>query len=206
MFNDLARRTLGDAGVFHMVDESLIRNTIAAGRLEKSTVHRLVHQIESAGSAGADAVLVTCSSIGPGVDAARPLFEFPILRIDEAMAERAVGVGRRIGVVATLSTTLAPTVALMRATAARLGRDTDVVDRLCAGAFEAVLAGDTATHDKMVAGALADLAQSVDVIVLAQASMARVVDQLPESARPVPILSSPALAMEQAAETLRNLA
>ena len=204
VFNELAKRTLGDARVFHMVDESLIRNTIASGRLEKTTVRRLVHQIESAGMAGADVVLVTCSSIGPGVDAARLLFDFPILRIDESMAERAVEGGRRIGVIATLGTTLEPTVALLRATAARLGRDAEVVERLCAGAFEAVVRGDTATHDRMVADALDDLAKSVDVIVLAQASMARVADALPPEARTVPILSSPALAMQQAGEVLRS--
>ena len=37
----------------------------------------------------------------------------------------------------------------------------------------------------------------VDVVVLAQASMARVLEGLPESERRVPVLSSPMLAMER---------
>jgi hypothetical protein len=42
----------------------------------------------------------------------------------------------------------------------------------------------------------------VDVIVLAQASMARVVETLPESERRVPILASPPLAIDYLAKIL----
>jgi len=56
--------------------------------------------------------------------------------------------------------------------------------------------GDSAKHDKLVAEALIELSSKVDVIVLAQASMARVVNTLPEAEKKVPILSSPITAME----------
>jgi hypothetical protein len=46
------------------------------------------------------------------------------------------------------------------------------------------------------------LAAEVDVVVLAQASMARVAETLPAAERPVPVLSSPRLGMERAAELL----
>src|SRR3954454_25273159 len=101
-FSSLCAKHLPGTPVFHMVDESLIKNTIAAGRLQKATIRRLVAQIDSAIQAGAGAVLVTCSSIGEEVQVARELFDSPILRIDEPMAERAVDVGHRIGVLATL--------------------------------------------------------------------------------------------------------
>src|SRR5262249_3704544 len=77
----LCARYLRDAPVFHMVDESLIKDTIAAGFLRKPTIRRLVAHIDSAAQAGAGVVLVTCSSIGEGVRAARPLFDIPVLRI-----------------------------------------------------------------------------------------------------------------------------
>lgn len=51
---------------------------------------------------GADAVLVTCSSIGPSVPMARKLVDFPVFRIDEAMAAAPVRQASRIGVAATL--------------------------------------------------------------------------------------------------------
>jgi Asp/Glu/hydantoin racemase len=188
--------------VFHLVDESLIKNTIAAGSLQKATVLRLVYHIDSAARGGASAVLVTCSSIGEGATVARGLFDFPVLRIDEPMAERAVAAGRRIGVLATLETTLAPTVRLLEHTAAAAGLKRDVVSCLCAGAFEAVLAGDVATHDRLVSEKLAALGPAVDVVVLAQASMARVVAELPPDKKTVPILASPELAVIRVAEVL----
>jgi hypothetical protein len=46
---------------------------------------------------------------------------------------------------------------------------------------------------------------SVEVVVLAQASMARVADLLPEDARRVPILSSPTLGVEAARKTMEQL-
>jgi Asp/Glu/hydantoin racemase len=206
LFNSLAAQLLPGIRVFHMVDESLIGNTIRAGCLEKATIRRIVHQIGSAGEAGAGAVLLTCSSIGAAVPVARQLFDFPILRIDERLAETAVLAGRRIGVLATLNTTLEPTVNLLRATAASLSRAPEITAHLCQGAFEAVIAGDVATHDQAVAAGLRTLAAGNDVIVLAQASMARVVEAMGAELPGVPILSSPALAMRQARETLDALA
>ena len=53
-----------------------------------------------------------------------------------------------------------------------------------------------------VASALCELAKTVDVIVLAQASIARVVDSLKPDQKPIPILSSPRLAVEDLAARL----
>lgn len=201
-FNALCERLLPGAPVFHMVDESLIKDTIAAGALQKATIRRLLAHIDSAAQAGAGVVLVTCSSIGEGVKIARALFDFPVLRIDEPMAEQAVDAGRRIGVLATLETTLAPTLRLLEETAAARGVRRDLVSCLCQGAFDAVLSGDVATHDRIVREKLTELSGRVDVIVLAQASMARVVAGLPPEERTVPILSSPETAVARAAEVL----
>ena len=202
MFTALAAKTLTDTRVFHMVDESLIGNTIRAGGLQKDTIRRIVAQIGSAREAGADVVMLTCSSVGAAVPVARLLYDFPILRIDERLAAEAVSHGPRVGVLATLKTTLEPTVALVRDTAAAMGKHVEITAHLCQGAFEAVIAGDVATHDKAVAAGLATLAATSDVIVLAQASMARVIDAMGTDLPSLPIYSSPALAMEQARETL----
>jgi Asp/Glu/hydantoin racemase len=201
LFSGLAREIMPEVEIFHITDESLIRNTIAAGQLTKTTVRRLVNTIESAHDGGAGAVMVTCSSIGAGVDAARMLFDFPVLRVDEAMADVAVKVGNQVGVVATLRTTLEPTIALIMRTAARENLPVEIVPSLVPGAFEAVLAGDTERHDSLLIEALTDLRTKVDVIVLAQASMARVVSRLQAGDGP-PILSSPELALRHARAVL----
>jgi Asp/Glu/hydantoin racemase len=198
MFSELSRTELPGVEQFHMVDESLIQNTIRANELTKVTIRRVIKMILSAREGGADAVVVTCSSIGPAVSLARGICDFPLVRVDEAMAEEAVRRGKRIGVAATLRTTLEPTVALLRAKALDAGRAVDVEESLCEGAFAAVLSGDTRTHDQLLADSLVRLRQSVDVVVLAQASMARVVASLPAGNETTPILSSPELAVKRA--------
>ena len=185
-----------------MVDESLIQDTVRAGSLRKSTIRRLVSQIASAETAGADAVLVTCSSIGPGVTLAQQLFDIPVLRIDDAMAEAAVRQAHTIGVLATLRTTLDPTTALLREKAAEAGRAVKLIECLCEDAFPAVLAGDTETHDRMLRHALVEDLKEVDVIVLAQASMARVVATLAPGTLQATVLSSPELAVQRVRQAL----
>lgn len=202
LFNELTARLVPEVRVLHFVDESLIKNTIATGHLEKSTMRRVIWLIGSAFDAGADLVLVTCSSIGPGVDVAAQLYDQPVLRVDRPMAEKAVQTGRRIGVAATLSTTLQPTADLVRSVASERGKDVEIVEQLCEGAFEAVMAGDGATHDRIVGEGLTGL-EGVDAIVLAQASMARVIDTLPGGALSAPVYSSPELGVARARDVLR---
>ena len=202
MFTDLSRKHLPEVGIFHVVDESLIQDTIRAGSLRKVTTRRIVNQIASAESAGANAVLVTCSSIGPGVTLAQQLFDLPVIRIDDAMAEEAVRRASRIGVVATLRTTLDPTAALLRAKAAEGGRAIELTECLCDEAFPAVLAGDTEKHDRILRKALLEDLNEVEIIVLAQASMARVVASLATGELKVPVLSSPELAVLSARRAL----
>lgn len=202
-FTKLCHLHIPEAKVFHMVDESLIQETVKAGRLRKSTIRRLVEQVASAEEAGADAVLVTCSSIGPGATLAQQLFEIPVLRIDDAMAEKAVRQAHTIGVMATLRTTLDPTTALLHEKADKAGRKVELIECLCEGAFPAVLAGDTATHDRLLTKALLEDLKGVDLIVLAQASMARVLTTLPPDAVHAPVLSSPELAVLSARKALK---
>jgi Asp/Glu/hydantoin racemase len=189
-----------------MVDESLIRDTIAHQQLRRLTIRRLIGMIESAEAAGATAVMVTCSSIGPAATLAQKVFDIPVFRIDDAMAEKAVAVGRRIGVLATLRTTLDPTMALLADKAAAADRSVEIAEGLCAKAFDAVLSGDTETHDRIVSDALLEMASKVDVIVLAQASMARVLNNLPPGSVSIPVLSSPELAILQAKDVLHRRA
>ena len=196
LFTGLCKQWMPATRIFHMVDESLIKNTIEAGHLQHLTVRRLIGMIGSAFDGGADAVLVTCSSIGPAVEIAQGLFDRPVIRVDEAMAGLAVEQGKRVGVVATLSTTLAPTSALVRRKAREADKPIEIVECLCEGAFEAVMAGDTATHDRIVGEALTQKLRGVDVIVLAQASMARVLEALPSGALAAPVLASPELGVK----------
>jgi Asp/Glu/hydantoin racemase len=200
VFKGLMTELAPQLDVFNIVDESLLQNTIRSGALSKSTIRRLVGYLESAQEAGADLIMVTCSSIGPAADVGRSMVDIPVLRVDEAMAVKAVATGARIGVAATLSTTLTPTAALIERKGLEAGKNLTVVSKLCSGAFEALVAGDTATHDALVRAGLEELFPQVDVIVLAQASMARIVEALPQSGKMPPVYSSPRLAVEHLAQ------
>ena len=202
IFQQLCKTHLPNVDTFNIVDDSLVAAIRRQGSLTADIARRVGAYITSAEAGGADLVLVTCSSIGPAVEASAPFAAVPVLRVDEPMADQAVRSGKRIGVIATLSTTLEPTSDLVLRRAAAAGVEIELVSRLCTGAFEALMAGDAATHDTIVAAALRELAGEVDVILLAQASMARVVDGLPEADRKVPILASPPLAIQHLATVL----
>jgi Asp/Glu/hydantoin racemase len=204
VFQELIDKHLAgkDIKVFNIVDDSLIKNTIARGELTADTSRRVVDYVGSAEAAGADYILVTCSSIGAAVESAAPLTNVPVLRVDQPMADMAVSMGTKIGVLATLSTTLGPTSDLVRRRAIVAGKQIEITSKLCEGAFDALMGGNAAKHDEMVADALRELSQKVDVILLAQASMARVVGQLSEADKKVPILASPGIAMEYLASVL----
>ncbi|MBP8304915.1 MAG: Asp/Glu/hydantoin racemase [Phycisphaerae bacterium] len=202
VFRDLCSELLPAVEAVHMVDESLLKDILRDNGLSKPTARRVVGHILSADQAGTDFILVTCSSIGPATDLGRQLVDAPVMRVDEPMADLVVAKGPRIGVIATLSSTLTPTADLIRAKAAAQARDVRVVPRLCEGAFQAVIAGDAATHDRIVASGIQDMARQSDVIVLAQASMARVVQTLPQGGVAIPILASPRLAIEHLTHVL----
>lgn len=203
VFADLCAKFIPHVKVFNIVDDSLIKNTIACGELTPDTARRVVNYADSAQDAGADFILYTCSSIGPAVETAATLSKVPVLRVDQPMADKAVQSGKKIGVVATLSTTLNPTSDLVRRRAMAAGKEIELVPVLCEGAFEDLMSGDAAAHDQKVGDALKKLANEVDVILLAQASMARVVDTLAEADKKVPILASPPIAMEYLASVLK---
>ena len=202
VFQQLCKDLLPGINVFNIVDDSLIKDVISRGELTSQTARRVVDYVGSAEAAGADYILVTCSSIGAAVETAASLTKVPVLRVDQPMADLAVQSGKKIGVVATLPTTLGPTSDLVKRRAALLGKEIELTSRLCEGAFEALMSGDTATHDNMVAAALKELSKQVDVILLAQASMARVVDGLSEEDKRVPIIASPPQAIKYLASIL----
>lgn len=202
IFEQLCKSKLPGVSVFNLVDDSLIKDVIAHGKLRPHTARRVAQHIAAAEDAGADYIMVTCSSIGAAVEASAPLASVPVLRVDQPMADQAIATAKRIGVIATLPTTLEPTADLLRRRAVAAGKSIELTTRLCEGAFDALMSGDPNTHDELVKDALQELASQVDVIALAQASMARVVAGLAENDQCIPILASPPLAVDYLATVL----
>ena len=193
-----------DCRVISIIEDALIQDVIRAGRVTPEIARRLVRYYLAAEDTGADLIFNTCSSIGDVAITARSLVRIPLVKIDDAMAAEAVRIGARVGVLATLQTTLAPTVRLVRAQAEKAGRSVSVVEGLAKGAFEALVAKHAEKHDELVTSAAERVAGQADVIVLAQGSMARLEEAL-ATRTGKPVLSSPRRGVLEVKETLERM-
>lgn len=180
----------------HLVDESLLSEARAAGRITPALERRIAAAVNGAIEEDAAVVLCTCSTIGGCAEELGRQTSAPVLRVDRAMAERAVALGARIVLAAALESTLEPTRALLLDAAARAGSAVDIRELLCARAWEAFERGDQAGYLTSIAGHLRAGAGAADAIVLAQASMAGAAALCADL--PIPILSSPRLGLEAA--------
>ena len=202
LFDDLLRSFTDQASTVHIADETLIHWIVAAEGLTRAVRDRVREHVLAADRFGAEFIQFTCSSISPCARELSPEVKARILAIDGPMARDAVERFASIGVIATNPGTLKPSAQLLRDTAAERAKPVRVEAVLCPGAYAAYLGGDLATHDRIVTASLRDLMTRVQCVVLAQASMARLADALPPGDRVVPVLSSPAPAMQHLARML----
>lgn len=188
-----------DAEIISLQDPSILAQVREAGYVTPAPAARLIGMYMDAIGQGADAVLNVCSSVGEVADSVQTAAAYigvPIVRIDEDMCREAVRLGSRIGVLATLSTTLEPTKGTINRVARSMGRHVTLVDGLIDGAFGL----DQAQFRRLLLEAAGKIIDQVDVIVLAQGSMAYVEKDI-TAAYGKPTLSSPrfgALALKKA--------
>lgn len=159
--------------LINIVDDSLIQDIIRDGKVSEAVKKRLTSYFHSAVDAGADVIFNTCSSVGEVAIMAREHISVPIVKIDDAMAQKAVESYKKIGVLATLPTTLGPTVKLIERISDQLSKQVITEEGLAEGAFDALMSGDNEKHDKLILDTSVKLAGKVDAFVLAQGSMAR---------------------------------
>jgi hypothetical protein len=87
--------------------------------------------------------------------------------------------------------------------AVKEGKEIKLVPMLVSEAYEKLMAGDKAGHDEVLAAELSKLAARTDIVVLAQASMARVLSGF-EGEAASKFVSSPRLGMQMAASALSD--
>jgi len=212
----------------HVVDAWMLETAIAEG-VTPAVRERVASHLRHLAESGADAILVTCSSIGEAAEEAAATLprSIPVIRVDAAMAAQAIdslvspsdtpsshgetqellagriGAGR-IAVLATNTATLGPTTRLIEREAAAQGVGATVTASVVEGAAAARAAGDQAGHDRLIADAVRDAAnpaggEPATVIVLAQASMAAAAES---AGVDIPVLTSPAGGVARLAEAL----
>ena len=205
VINDLITELIPDAEVVHFVDSDVLATVVREQGISSNSEVRMTHLAQAAEAAGADIIFSACSSLGPALDVAARSVRTPVVKIDEAMAARAAREGTYIGVLATVPTTLGPTSDLIQAKADEIGRKVTLEQRLCEGAFSVLMSGDREKHDAMIIEQAMDLAEKVDLIVLAQASMSRLAGVLQEKTK-VTVLSSPRIGVDYLARRVAELA
>jgi Asp/Glu/hydantoin racemase len=154
-----------EARLMNLLDDSLSADLARDGKLTEAMTDRFLALGDYAATTGADAILFTCSAFGPCIEAvARTHAPMPVLKPNEAMIERAVTMGRRIGLLSTFPPTL-------QSMPPEFPASVQVVPKLAEAALAALDRGDRATHDRLIAEASRDL-RDCDVIALAQFSIA----------------------------------
>lgn len=166
------KKQLGeDVELYSLQDPSILADVREAGYVTAAPAARLIGMYMQAVEAGCDAMLNLCSSVGEVADCAQDAARYlgvPIVRVDEEMCREAVRRGSRIGVMATLPTTLTPTKNTVARVAREAGKNVELVDCLVDGAFGL----DQDQFRTRLTEAAAAIIDKVDVVVLAQGSMA----------------------------------
>ena len=179
------------ATLTHTLRADLLQDAEAAGGLTEAIAARTAAALEALATPGVDAVLLTCSTVGPGAALARAAI--PVLRVDAALAETATQGGGKVVVLCAVETTVEPTRTIFAEAAARHGATLDV--RLVPGAWAAYRGGDPARYHAIVAEAAeAAFAEGAVQVALAQASMSGAV-ALAKGRRP---LASPPVGLAAA--------
>lgn len=195
------KKQIGQAELLTYEDATILAETREAGYVTAPAAARLAELFAKAVCGGADVILNCCSSVGEAADSMQDFARYcgvPIVRIDEEMCRAAVREGKRIGVMATLATTLEPTKNTIRRAAREIGRTVELADALLEGAFG--LSQDE-FRSRMLARAM-ETAPRVDCILFAQGSMAYCERDIAD-ATGLPVFSSPrfgALAVRRALE------
>lgn len=178
-----------EAELLHYEDPSILADIREAGYVTTAPAARLISMFMKAAQDGADAVLNICSSVGETADCIQDAARYigvPIVRIDEEMCLDAVRRADRIGVMATLPTTLNPTKNTLYRMAREINHPVTLTDILCDGAFGL----DQEQFQSLLLAQAEKYRDQYDLLLLCQGSMAYCESYL-EKALKIPVVSSP---------------
>lgn len=191
--------------VVHWVDDTIQNTNFACepGVIPRKNYHKFVQGALSQEEYGVDLILLACSTFNRAVEFARPMVNTPLLQIDRPMMDLAVQDGHRIGLLATVPTTIPASERLLRVAAGDAGKEIKIETRLCREAFAAISAGNANKHNELLLEEIAVLSDKVDAIVLAQLSMS-VLESLLTKTK-VPVYNSGRTAFNKVREILSSM-
>ena len=169
-------------------DVSIINEVSVAKDVFPAPAARLVKLYTDAIAADVDVIYNCCSSVGEVADNMQDFAKYigvPIIRIDEEMCLEAARNAKKIGVMATLSSTLEPTKRTIQRKAREINKRVELLDCVVD-----VFGLEPEVLKKNLVEAGTKIKDHVDIIVLAQGSMA-FCEQAIHEACGIPVYSSP---------------
>lgn len=198
-------KIIPEVKIMHVVDDTIQRDNIAAGVgvIPKVNYYKFAQYAHNLEEAKVDLILLACSTFNYAAELARPMINTPIAQIDRPMMEQAVQIGKRIGMLATLETTVPSSERLLKIAAAEAGKEIEINTVLCSEAFKEYEKGNIEKHNEILLDSIDKLSKSVDVIVMAQLSMSALAPYLTNTR--VPVLNSGTTGFERVRQLLENM-
>ena len=181
------------------LDEFLLTDANKNGFTQEN-LNRLYLILKALEAEKPDVIVVSCSTLTPRVELIKPFIGVPIIAIDDAMSAKAAALGSKVLVMATAPSTVEPTVSKILADGAKIGVELAITRLICSDAYAALQAGEGERHDNILREAAKNITGQ-DVIVLAQASMAHLQQEIQDISG-IETVSSPDLCVAQVKEFL----
>ncbi|HUT69815.1 MAG TPA: aspartate/glutamate racemase family protein [Desulfatiglandales bacterium] len=194
-----------EVSVMHLGDDTIQRDNLAAGVgvVPKSNYAKFITYARFLEEAGADLIMLACSTFNRAVEYARPMINAPMLQIDRPMMDLAVQDGNAVGLLATLPMTVPSSERLLRLAAEDAKKEIEIKTVLSGEAFKALREGDPEKHNAILLDEIDKLSKEVDAIVMAQVSMTALEPRLTKTR--VPVYNSGRTGFTKAREILESL-
>jgi Asp/Glu/hydantoin racemase len=185
-----------------LLDDRLIRDAQAAGRVTAELNRRMLDLIAYAVTTGSEAVLLGCSMYGGAVETARLEHGVPVLGSDEALfAEISRGGFEAPLLLGPLPQAVDDSVDRLREALREDGSTSKVVGRAVEGAAATVAAGDPGRLHDLLLDAIRPHLGTVDAVALGNFSISPARERL-QAELDIPVLSPTELAAERLRQQL----
>ena len=200
--NDSFKNLWPQAICQNLLDDSLSVDLARDGELTEAMIKRFLNLTHYTLSAGADAILFTCSAFGVAIEACAKESNVPVLKPNEAMFDEALSLARtdkklKVALLVTFNPSIASMSEELNQMAKAKAIDLDLVTAHVPVAMQHLANGDAQKHHDLIAQTAAQL-PPCDVILLAQFSMAAAKQTVSEKLKNsnLPVLSSPVCAVQ----------
>lgn len=180
----------------NLLDEELLG--LFREKNEASIISKIMKMIDKViMSDQASLAVLTCTAISTSVyQKLAQECTIPVIKVDEAMAKKAIQNHSSLGVLATFRPGLDATMALLNNTMKSMNKEMTIYEAVNEAAYAALLAGNTKQHNELLIQSALEMAKlKPAAIVLSQVSMASLKADI-EKLTKLPVYTSPGSSLE----------